>query len=352
MSSLINPLIWDDGVLKLLDQRKLPLEETIVECRTHEDAFNGIRDMVVRGAPLIGYTGIFGMALFAKGNRNTSIEELQKAADYLNSSRPTAVNLNYELRRCVQIAKDLKSSEGSLENLEKEFVKFGHEQLEIIHTHNLSMAKIAQKDLEARLGKKKFRIMTLCNTGYLACGPMGTALGVIAHLANNDQIEHVYASETRPYLQGIRLTSYELKKQNIPHDVVCEGSFSYLMKKGLIDAIFIGADRIVRNGDTANKIGSSTLSIVAKHYNVPFFVVAPTSSFDFESDHGDQIPIELRDQDEILFCKGQRLAPEGVSALNPSFDVTDANCISGIICEKGLIDPVTKENLLKVTGRN
>lgn len=352
MSTLIRPLIWEDGVLQLLDQRKLPLEEIIVECRTHEDAFHGIRDMVVRGAPLIGYTGIFGMALYAKNHKNCTIEDLQKAADYLNSARPTAVNLSYEVQRCVQIARDLEKTEGSLENLENTYINFGHEQLELIHSHNLTMAKIAQKDLEERLGKKKFRIMTLCNTGYLACGPMGTALGVIAHLANNDQIEHVYASETRPYLQGVRLTSYELKKQNIPHDVVCEGSFSYLMKKGLIDAVFIGADRIVRNGDTANKIGSSTLSIVAKHYGVPFFVVAPTSSFDFKAEHGDEIPIELRDQDEILFCKGQRLAPEGVSALNPSFDVTDANCIAGIICEKGMVDPVTKDNLLKVTGQD
>ena len=350
MKDIISPLSWDNGVLKLLDQRLLPLKEVIVENNSVEDAFHSIRDMVVRGAPLIGYTGIFGMALFAKNNKSATLSEYQKASDYLNSSRPTAVNLGYELKRCVDLASAAINS-GRESEIEKILVSFGHEQLELIHRDNLSMAKTAMQDLEKRLGKKKYRIMTLCNTGYLACGPMGTALGVISHLFENDRIEHVYASETRPYMQGIRLTSYELKKQGIPHDIVVEGSFSYLMKNKLIDAIFIGADRIVRNGDTANKIGSSTLSIVAKHYGVPFFVVAPTSSFDFSAEAGDSIPIEMRDQDEILSIREHRVAPLGTSALNPSFDVTDANCITGIICEEGMITPVNKDNLLSVTGR-
>jgi methylthioribose-1-phosphate isomerase len=351
MNDIINPLVWNNGVMELLDQRKLPLEEEIVKCSTLEDAFNGIRDMVVRGAPLIGYTGIFGMALLAK-DKNLTIEKIQEAADYLNSARPTAVNLGYELKRCVEIAKNCLDEKGNLDSLQVLYIDFGHAQLDQIHKDNLSMAKFAKTELEEKLGKKKFRIMTLCNTGYLACGPMGTALGVISHLAENDQIEHVYASETRPYMQGIRLTSYELKKQNIPHDIVVEGSFSYLMKNNLIDAIFIGADRIVRNGDTANKIGSSTLSIVAKHYGVPFYVVAPTSSFDFNAESGSEIPIEMRNQDEILFCKGIRIAPEDTSALNPSFDVTDSQFIEGIFCEEGIISPVSKSELLKITGRS
>lgn len=350
MKNIISPLVWDNGVLSLLDQRKLPLEEIIVENKTIDDAFYSIKDMVVRGAPLIGFTGIFGMALFARNNKSANVEDYIKAADYLNSSRPTAVNLAYELERCVDIVKTAFSEKKEAE-IESFLIQFGHEQLELIHRDNLLMAKTAMKDLEQRLGKRKYRIMTLCNTGYLACGPMGTALGVISHLFENDRIEHVYASETRPYMQGIRLTSYELKKQDIPHDIVVEGSFSYLMKNKLIDAIFIGADRIVRNGDTANKIGSSTLSIVAKHYGVPFFVVAPTSSFDFSSDTGTSIPIEMRDQNEILFVRDQRVAPLETSALNPSFDVTDAECITGIICEEGIITPVNQENLLKITGR-
>jgi methylthioribose-1-phosphate isomerase len=350
LKNIIKPLSWNNGLLNLLDQRKLPLEEVVVENRTIEDAFHSIQDMVVRGAPLIGFTGIFGMALFAKNNKSVSLEEFQKAADYLNSSRPTAVNLAYELERCIKLIQEeiIKDRRDSIAQV---LVDFGHAQLDLIHKDNLAMAKIAMKDLEDRLGKKKYRVMTLCNTGYLACGPMGTALGVISHLFENDRIEHVYASETRPYMQGIRLTSYELCKQGIPHDVVVEGAFSYLMKNNLIDAIFIGADRIVRNGDTANKIGSSTLSIVAKHYGVPFYVVAPTSSFDFSSSDGREIPIEMRGQEEILEVRGIRVAPLEATALNPSFDVTDANCITGIICESGMISPVSTEKLLEVTGR-
>lgn len=349
MKNIISPLVWREGVLELLDQRELPLKEVIVKNNSIDDAFNSIRDMVVRGAPLIGFTGIFGMALFSKTNKGAGLDDYRKAADYLNSSRPTAVNLGYELDRSLKIIEKCFFN-GEEACIEKKLVSFGHEQLDLIHKDNLSMAKTAMDKLKRDLGKKKYRIMTLCNTGYLACGPMGTALGVISHLFENDLIEHVYASETRPYMQGIRLTSYELKKQDIPHDIVVEGSFSYLMKNKLIDAIFIGADRIVRNGDTANKIGSSTLSIVAKHYNIPFFVVAPTSSFDFNSETGIEIPIEMRDQDEILSVRGHRVAPLDTTALNPSFDVTDADCITGIICEKGLISPVSKESLLKVTG--
>ena len=349
MKDLISPLVWTGDTLELLDQRKLPIEETIVKCLNLEDAFLAIKDMVVRGAPLIGYTGIFGMALFAK-NDDLTIDTIQSAADRLNSARPTAVNLGFELDRCVLIAKKCLEENGSFSKLKELYVDFGHEQLEQINIDNMTMAEIARKELESKLNKKSFRIMTLCNTGYLACGPMGTALGVISNLANRKQIEHVYASETRPYMQGVRLTSYELSKQSIKHEVVVEGSFSYLMKNKLIDAIFIGADRIVRNGDTANKIGSSTLSIVAKHYGVPFYVVAPTSSFDFSAETGNEIPIEMRSEEEILSFRGERVAPLGARALNPSFDVTDHNLIEGIICEKGIISPVNRNELLKVTG--
>jgi methylthioribose-1-phosphate isomerase len=349
MTDLIKPLEWKNDCLRLLDQRKLPNVEEIVECSSLEDAFNSIRDMVVRGAPLIGYTGIFGMALYAK-EENLTMDSISEAADYLNSARPTAVNLEFELKRCVEMANECFKSHGNFDSLKDLFVKFGHEQLEQIYVDNMAMAEIARKELEKKLGKKSFRIMTLCNTGYLACGPMGTALGVISNLALKDQIEHVYASETRPYMQGVRLTSYELHKQNITHEVVVEGSFSYLMKNKLIDAIFIGADRIVKNGDTANKIGSSTLSIVAKHYGVPFYVVAPISSFDFNANDGSEIPIEMRSEDEILKFRGEQVAPVGARALNPSFDVTDHTLIEGIICEKGIISPVSTQELLKVTG--
>jgi len=340
---MIQPLIWENDILKLIDQRKLPLEETYVEVTNLEECFDSIRVMVVRGAPLIGFTALWGMVLDIINNPNYSLEQIQKSADYLKEARPTAVNLAYEVDRAVEIAKK------DLGSYEKNLRQFAQEQMDLLHENNLTMARIAQADLEKKFGDRKLRLMTLCNTGALACGPMGTALGVISHLASQDKIEMVYASETRPYLQGGRLTAYELIKENIPHKITVEGAFSYILENKLVDAIFIGADRIVSNGDTANKIGSSSLAIVAKYYGVPFYVVAPTSSFDMASKTGDEIEIELRPEEEILNALSARIAPHGSGALNPSFDVTRAKNITGIVCEKGLIaEPISTESLTKI----
>lgn len=338
------PLLWEDSKLKLIDQRKLPLEETYIEYDTHEGAFDSIKLMVVRGAPLIGFTGLYGMVLYAQNNPNSTVEAFNKAADYLNTARPTAVNLSYELNRTKEIAKNYFDKNGSLEGVREELLLLAKESFDQLGRDNLAMAQSALKELESLYGDRKLNVITLCNTGYLACGPMGTALGVIAHLHENNRIEHVYASETRPYLQGGRLTAYELCQLNVPHSIIVEGSFSYLMKTKKIDAIFIGADRIVLNGDTANKVGSSTLSIVAKRYGVPFYVVAPTSSFDFDAKTGSEIEIEMRPEEEILSCQGVRIAPMQSTALNPSFDVTDHEDIAAIFCEKGMIkNPNTEE---------
>lgn len=340
---MIAPLIWENDQLKLIDQRKLPLEETYVTVTNLEECFDSIKVMVVRGAPLIGFTALWGMVLDIINNPKHSLEDIKKSATYLKEARPTAVNLAYEVDRAVDLASE------SLENYETNLRKFAQEQMDLLYKNNLTMAKIAQKDLEERFGDRKLKLMTLCNTGALACGPMGTALGVISHLASQDKIEMVYASETRPYLQGGRLTAYELNKENIPHKITVEGAFSYILENKLVDAIFIGADRIVSNGDTANKVGSSSLAIVAKYYDVPFYVVAPTSSFDLASKTGDEIEIELRPEEEVLNALASRIAPEGSHALNPSFDVTRAKNITGIICEKGLIaDPISTESLVKI----
>ncbi|MFT6068904.1 MAG: methylthioribose-1-phosphate isomerase [Bacteriovoracaceae bacterium] len=340
---MIKPLIWENDTLRLIDQRKLPLTEEYVDINNLEECFDSIKDMIVRGAPLIGFTALWGMVLDIKNNPSYGIDQIIKSAEYLKSARPTAVNLAYEVERAVELAKT------SLDTYEQRLRIFAQDQMDLLYENNLAMAKIAQKDLEKRFGDKKLRLMTLCNTGALACGPMGTALGVISHLASQGKIEMVYASETRPYLQGGRLTAYELCKEDIPHKITVEGAFSYILENKLVDAIFIGADRIVRNGDTANKIGSSTLAIVAKYYGVPFYVVAPTSSFDLDSKTGDEIEIELRPEDEVLNALSSRIAPGQSKALNPSFDVTRAKNITGIICEKGLIqDPISTESLLKV----
>lgn len=346
---MIKTLVWENNKLKLIDQRKLPLEEVYVVVSNLQECFDSIKSMVVRGAPLIGFTALWGMVLNLLNNPKITIEEFEEAAEYLKTSRPTAVNLAFEVDRAVELAKSILARDGTLSRLKAELILFSQQQMNILYENNLKMAELAELDLEKRFGNKKLRLMTLCNTGTLACGPLGTALGVISYLASKGKVEMVYASETRPYLQGGRLTAYELCKEKIPHKITVEGAFSYILENGLVDAIFIGADRIVSNGDTANKVGSSTLAIVAKYYDVPFYVVAPTSSFDLEAKNGSEIEIELRPEEEVLNALSCRIAPEESSALNPSFDVTRAKNITGIICEKGIVvEPISRENLLSI----
>jgi methylthioribose-1-phosphate isomerase len=347
-NELFKTLTWENELLALIDQRKLPLEEEYVHCKTLEETHGAIKDMVVRGAPLIGFTALYGMVLYFKNNPKTTLDELRKACDYLKTARPTAVNLEYEVDRTYDLAKMYLAKQGSLENFSALLIDLAESQTEELRQKNLTMAKLAEAELDRTIGKKTYRILTLCNTGYLACGPLGTALGVVSYMHSKSRIEHVYASETRPYLQGSRLTAFELLKQEIDHSIIVEGAHSYLLRKGLVDAIFIGADRIVRNGDTANKIGSSSLAIIAKHYGVPFYVVAPLSSFDLNAKTGDEISIELRPEEEVLSAQGARIAPIGSHAWNPSFDITENTLITGTYCEKGLISPVNEESLMKV----
>ncbi|MBP9682147.1 MAG: S-methyl-5-thioribose-1-phosphate isomerase [Bacteriovorax sp.] len=346
MSGLL-PLKYENEIVKLLDQRLLPTEEIYLTAKTIEDCFDAIKDMVVRGAPLIGFTGIWGLALFLKHNPKITFEQFSRAAEYLKSARPTAVNLAYEIDRCVIMAK----AETHMNALYPKLVAHAKNEMNNLYEKNLMMAKLGEVELQKIYGDRPLNIMTICNTGVLACGVLGTALGVIVHLNNQKKIKSVYASETRPYLQGSRLTSFELIKEGIDHRIVVEGAASYLMKNKMVDAIFAGADRIVENGDTANKIGTSSLSIIAKHYGIPFYIVAPISTFDLNLATGDQIEIELRDQDEILKYKDKYIAHPEARALNPSFDVTDHRCITGIICEKGVIYPTSPANVRAVVEK-
>ncbi len=346
MNHVIQPLKYENDLVKALDQRLLPLEEIYLTLKTVEDAYRAIQDMVVRGAPLIGFTGIWGMVLFLKNNPKASFPQFEQAAQYLKSSRPTAVNLAFEIDRCVEMAR----KETHLNALVPKLTEHALFEMESAYQKNLKMAEFAHLELKKIYGDKPLNLMTICNTGTLACGVMGTALGVIVHMNKLGKVKSVFASETRPYLQGSRLTSYELLKEGIDHQIVVEGAASYLMKNKMVDAIFAGADRIVANGDTANKIGTSSLSIIAKHYGIPFFIVAPISSFDLELATGDQIEIELRDPNEILKYKDKHIAHPQAKALNPSFDVTDHTCITGILCEAGAINPVNRENVMKVAG--
>lgn len=340
----LNPIAWKDEKIFLIDQRLLPHTESWVEVTNLQECHDAIKDMVVRGAPCIGFTAIFGMALALKKKMKIDLDQIQDDATFLMSARPTAVNLAYEIRRCLE---KIQSHE-SVEIAYLDLIKFGKQQLELSEKRNTQMAEYALQDLKTVIDKKKYNFMTHCNTGYLACGSLGTALGVISIANRKNMVEHVYADETRPYLQGSRLTAFELVKQDIPHSVVVEGAASYLMKHGKIDAIFIGADRIAANGDTANKIGSSTLAIVAKYYNVPFYVVAPTSSFDLSLESGREIEIEFRDPSEIKSYKKYDIAPHESGAVNPSFDITDNSMITGIICENGIIKAPYSKNLPRI----
>ena len=341
----IVPLYWNGGELALLDQRLLPREERLISCTTPEDCHRAIKEMVVRGAPLIGITAMWGLALWLKNNKNKSWTQWEEICSYLVSARPTAVNLAYEIQRCREVVKREYDKKRSFRGIYEHLVDFIHAQTKKLHQDCQRMAILAEGELSRIYGGKPLCLMTLCNTGVLACGSMGTALGVISHLHSLKRVKMVYASETRPYLQGGRLSAYELVKEGIPHKVVVDGAASYLMKQEIVDAVFVGADRIACNGDVANKIGTSSLAIVAQYYGVPFYVVAPTSSFDFETKSGQEMPIELRREDEVLTFQGHRVAPEGSTALNPSFDITEKNCITGIFYEKGYISPVSTQSI-------
>ena len=331
--SEFHPIKFENEKLILLDQTQLPLNEVYLEFDSLEGVHDAIRDMVVRGAPCIGFTAIYGLSIWLKDNRKFELSRFREACDYLIGARPTAVNLSFEVERLFKMVSQKFNGDGDLAEMVK---VFGDQQLRESENLNRSMAKHAEKELDQTLDKNKYNILTHCNTGYLACGSIGTALGVVQNLFEENKLDMTWVDETRPYLQGSRLTAFELSKMGAPHKIVVEGAASYLMKNNLVDAIFTGADRIVANGDTANKVGTSTLSVLAKHYGIPFYIVAPTSSCDLETKSGEQIEIEMRSEDEILSYKGVRIAPENSSALNPSFDVTDGKLITGIITEKGI----------------
>lgn len=331
MNLKFEPIQYVSGELQLLDQRKLPHEEIFISITSLSGAYEAINKMVVRGAPCIGFTAIYAIALWLRNNEFSESEFL-KACDYLKSSRPTAVNLKYEVDRVIELVLNSKETDDLAFKVES----FGDTQIIESEIKNRKMAKFALEDLDRRYYKEKYKILTHCNTGFLACGSLGTALGVIQYLGEQARIEKAWVDETRPYLQGSRLTAYELDKLGIEHEIVVEGAASHLMKNKLVDAIFVGADRIVNNGDTANKIGTSNLAIIANHYNIPFYVVAPSSSFDLEITSGEQIEIEIRPEEEILELGQIRIAPLNSKAFNPSFDITCGKMINGIISEKGI----------------
>lgn len=332
----VQPFRLRKGKLYLLDQRLLPQQKVWVECESALDVFHAIRQMVVRGAPVIGTVAAYGLYLEArrqkKGKKLTK-EKIQKAAALLLHARPTAVNLSWAVGR------SLKALEGSGDWAEALLAEARRQEEEnIAWTEKISR-------IGAEIVPDNAKVLTICNTGPLATGGYGTALGAIIFAWKQGKKLEVYACETRPYLQGARLTAWELKQLKIPVTLITDGMAAWTMEKKGINLVLVGADRIALNGDTANKIGTLQLAILAKHFGIPFFPVAPLSSFDPNLASGKEIDIEERDPREVLFIGNRRIAPQGTKVFNPAFDVTSSQLITGIITEEGLISQPLSRNI-------
>lgn len=317
MSSVVQPIVWAQNHLSLLDQRVLPQELTYLECRSAAGVAHAIHAMAVRGAPAIGIAAAYGLVLDAQqGGDYTAAEKV------LADSRPTAVNLRWALARMATV--EPRTPEALLAEAKR------------IHAEDLAQ-NLKMGAFGAALLPEGATVLTHCNTGALATGGHGTALGVIRSAHAEGRLAQVYNTETRPWLQGARLTAWELMQEGIPSQLIADGAAAHLMKVRQVDWVIVGADRIAANGDTANKIGTYALALAAKAHGAKFMVVAPSGTFDLDCPNGEAIPIESRTASELTEFKGQQVAPQGMEAFNPVFDVTPAALIDAIVCERGVI---------------
>ena len=347
--SNIKTIEWVNNVSRMVDQTLIPYEFKYVDIKTGDEMFTAIQTMIVRGAPAIGIAGAHGVCLFAQElkelnlTRDEFIKRLLDKSDYLVSSRPTAVNLRWAVEKQTEIVKNSKSDiDGIIEELIKNAIKLENEDIEI----NKRIG-----DYGAEVVPKGATILTHCNAGGLATVGYGTALGVVRSAFAKDNTIQVFADETRPRQQGARITTFELVMDKIPVTLITDGMCSYFMKKGMIDMVVVGADRIAANGDTANKIGTYTVAIAAKYHNVPFYIAAPLSTIDTRIKTGDEIKIEERSHEEVTHINGKRICAEGVKIINPGFDVTPHELISGIITEYGILKPNYNQSIADVFAR-
>jgi len=344
----VETLRWREGRLELIDQRRLPLEFEYVVCENAAQTAAAIRDMVVRGAPAIGCTAAYGVALEAQGHADAARAQFDAAleASYavLAASRPTAVNLFWAIERMrdcqAQTRQDSpQSAAAALLALAQEIQR---DDIEICHAIGRHGATLITDGAS---------VMTHCNAGALATAGHGTALGVIRSARDAGKRISVIANETRPYLQGARLTAWEMVQENIPVTLVTDNMAGHLMQRGRVDLIVVGADRIAANGDTANKIGTYTLAVLAGRHHLPFYIAAPLSTIDLAIADGSAIPIEERDPAEVTGFRGLRWAPAGVNVANPAFDVTPAELITGLITEQGVIERPDAAKIRALFGR-
>ena len=338
LSNPVFPVVWFNDHVVLIDQTRLPGEYDAVQISRCDDMAEAIRTMIVRGAPAIGVAAAYGMYLGAReidtSDRDEFLQQLDSVAEKLRQTRPTAVNLFWAIDRMLKTA---RQTLGSVEYLQETLLATA----QAIQVEDLQTCEAIGDHGLAALPQQpaKLRILTHCNAGALATAGYGTALGVVRSAWRENRLDRVYADETRPRLQGAKLTAWECVQEGIPVTLITDSMAAHCMSRGLIDAVVVGADRIAANGDAANKIGTYSLAIVAQAHNVPFFVAAPLSTVDFHLRDGSQIPIEERDPVEVYQIGDTRICPPGVEFYNPAFDVTPADLITAIITERGAVRP-------------
>jgi methylthioribose-1-phosphate isomerase len=346
---MLPTIAWEGEEVVMVDQRKLPTQEVYVRCRTAQDVARAIKTMVIRGAPALGVAAAMGIALGmrrskAQGTRQFATE-FQKTCDLIGATRPTAVNLFWAIERMKRAFAETARAGGSVADIAARLEAEAHQ----IHDEDVDNCRRMGR-YGAALLPEGARILTHCNAGALATAGYGTALGVIRAAAEQGRVAEVFADETRPFLQGARLTAWELVRDGIRTTVITDSMAGALMRQGLIDVVVVGADRIAANGDVANKIGTYTVAILAREHEIPFYVAAPCSTVDLGTPDGSRIPIEERSSREVSHVGTTRVTPEGVAIRNPAFDVTPARLVSGIVTERGVVTPPFHEGLRRLLG--
>jgi methylthioribose-1-phosphate isomerase len=335
---------WQPDAVVMIDQRKLPSQEIYVRCKTPQEVARAIKTMVIRGAPAIGVAAAMGIAMGMRRSKTQGTKqfavELNKLSELMAGTRPTAVNLFWAIARMKRSFGAGVQAGESVEELKARLEREAH----AIHDEDVESCRTMGR-FGADVVPPNARILTHCNAGALATAGYGTALGVIRAAAERGKVVQVFADETRPFLQGARLTAWELMRDNVPTTIITESMAGPLMKRGEVDFVVVGADRIAANGDVANKIGTYTVAMMAHAHDVPFYVAAPLSTIDLETADGDAIPIEQRAAREITHFGPTRVAPDGAAVWNPCFDITPARLVSGIITEKGIVRPPYAETL-------
>src|SRR5436309_6079760 len=342
---MVQTLEWTDSGVRFIDQTKLPTEEAYVTCKTYGQVADAIRNMVVRGAPAIGVAAAMGIALGVKSSKAETVGELKpefdRICEVMGDTRPTAVNLFWAIRRMREKFELLRVR--PLPQLKQALI----DEAKRMHAEDIA-ANQAMGRHGATLMPERGGVLTHCNAGALATAGYGTALGVIRAAVEQGKKIHVYADETRPFLQGSRLTAWELMKDGIPTTVISDNMAGAMMKQGKIGAIIVGADRIAANGDVANKIGTYTVAVLARENGLPFYVAAPFSTIDLQTPSGDEIPIEQRNPREVTHFAGKTVTPEGVQVENPAFDVTPSKYVTAIVTERGIARPPFDESLRRL----